>query len=50
MKYMEMVERAYEIARECEKNGKSVHGWCRDIIIDYELREMEKKGESLSSK
>ena len=47
-KYEEMIENIKAEARRLAKEGKSLHGWARDMLIDYELREMEKNGESLS--
>ena len=47
-KYEEMINNIKEMAKELAKEGKSLHGYARDLLIDYELREMEKNGEPLS--
>ena len=47
-KYEEMINNIKEMAKKLAKEGKSLHGYARDLLIDYELREMEKNGEPLS--
>lgn len=47
-KYEEMINNIKEMAKELAKEGKSLHGYARDLLIDYELREMEKNGEPFS--
>jgi len=46
-KYEEMINNIKAKAVELAKQGKSLHGYARDLLIDYELREMEKNGEKL---
>lgn len=33
MKYNELIE----MIKEKVKNGEPIHGWMRDVLIDYEL-------------